>query len=38
MPVPFPVFNVADVAINLAVLCFALDALAGLRREDSRDA
>jgi hypothetical protein len=38
VPVPFPVFNIADVAINLAVLCFALDALAGLRREDSRDA
>lgn len=38
MPVPFPVFNIADVAINLAVLCFALDALAGLRREGSRDA
>ncbi|MEB3172016.1 MAG: signal peptidase II [Synechococcaceae cyanobacterium] len=38
VPVSFPVFNIADVAINLAVLCFALDALAGLRREASRDA
>ncbi len=25
VPVDFPVFNLADVAINLAVLCFALD-------------
>jgi signal peptidase II len=24
-PIDFPVFNLADVAINLAVLCFALD-------------
>lgn len=38
VPISFPVFNVADVAINLAVVCFALDALAGLRREGSRDA
>ena len=38
VPIPFPVFNIADVAINLAVLCFAVDALAGLRREVSRDA
>ena len=38
VPVSFPVFNVADVAINLAVLCFALDTLAGLRREGSHDA
>lgn len=38
VPVSFPVFNIADVAINLAVLCFALDALAGLRLEGSRDA
>lgn len=27
VPVRFPVFNFADVAINLAVLCFALDLL-----------
>ena len=27
VPVTFPVFNVADVAINLAVLCLALDLL-----------
>jgi signal peptidase II len=38
VPVSFPVFNVADVAINLAVLCFALDTLAGLRREGTHDA
>jgi signal peptidase II len=38
VPIQFPVFNLADVAINLAVLCFALDALAALRREGSRDA
>jgi signal peptidase II len=38
VPIQFPVFNIADVAINLAVLCFAIDALAALRRESSRDA
>jgi signal peptidase II len=27
VPVSFPVFNLADVAINLAVLCFAIDLL-----------
>ena len=27
LPVEFPVFNLADVAINLAVLCFAIDLL-----------
>ena len=27
LPVSFPVFNVADIAINLAVLCLALDLL-----------
>lgn len=27
VPISFPVFNVADVAINLAVLCFAIDLL-----------
>ena len=25
VPVSFPVFNLADVAINLAVLCLAID-------------
>lgn len=25
VPITFPIFNLADVAINLAVLCFALD-------------
>ena len=24
-PIDFPIFNAADVAINLAVLCFAID-------------
>lgn len=38
VPVSFPVFNIADVAINLAVLCFLLDTLAGLRREGASDA
>jgi signal peptidase II len=38
VPFPFPVFNLADVAINLAVLCFALDWLAGQRRQGERDA
>ena len=27
MPVRFPIFNGADVAINLAVICFAFDLL-----------
>ena len=27
VPVSFPVFNLADVAINVAVLCFAIDLL-----------
>lgn len=34
IPIDFPVFNVADVAINLAVLCFALDLLRGQRRHE----
>lgn len=34
VPIDFPIFNVADVAINLAVLCFALDLLKS--RESSR--
>ena len=37
VPVSFPVFNFADVAINLAVLCFLIDALAGLGQEGGRD-
>jgi signal peptidase II len=28
VPISFPVFNLADVAINLAVLCFLIDLLA----------
>jgi len=29
VPINFPIFNGADVAINLAVLCFAIDLLRG---------
>lgn len=29
VPISFPVFNLADVAINLAVLCFVIDLLGG---------
>jgi signal peptidase II len=29
VPIDFPIFNGADVAINLAVLCFAIDLLRG---------
>lgn len=29
VPVSFPVFNLADVAINLAVLCFAIELVGG---------
>ena len=35
VPIDFPVFNLADVAINLAVICFALDLL---RRDGARQA
>jgi signal peptidase II len=36
VPIQFPIFNLADVAINLAVLCFAIDILrARQRRGDS---
>ncbi len=36
VPIPFPIFNLADVAINLAVLCFAIDLLRDRqRRADS---
>jgi signal peptidase II len=38
VPIHFPVFNLADVAINAAVLCFALDWLAELRRDGTGDA
>jgi signal peptidase II len=37
VPISFPVFNLADVAINLAVLCFLIDAMAGLGQEGGRD-
>ena len=33
-PIDFPIFNGADVAINLAVLCFAIDLWT--RRDDTR--
>jgi len=33
VPISFPIFNGADIAINLAVACFAIDALS--RRHDS---
>ena len=29
VPIDFPIFNPADIAINLAVLCFAIDAFFG---------
>lgn len=35
VPIDFPVFNLADVAINLAVLCIAIEMLWGRRREGS---
>jgi signal peptidase II len=31
VPISFPVFNLADVAINLAVACFVIDTLLGSR-------
>ena len=34
VPIQFPIFNWANVAINLAVLCFAIDAFAN-RHEQS---
>jgi signal peptidase II len=36
VPIHFPIFNVADIAINLAVLCYAHELLAGLRQEGGR--
>ncbi len=35
VPVHFPVFNLADVAINLAVLCFLVDLMKGQQRPDT---
>ncbi|MCX5953782.1 MAG: signal peptidase II [Cyanobacteria bacterium] len=32
MPISFPIFNIADIAINLAVACFAIHLLAPQRR------
>jgi len=32
MPIAFPIFNIADIAINLAVACFAIHLLAPQRR------
>ncbi len=32
VPISFPIFNVADVAINLAILCLALSVLPAWRR------
>ena len=32
MPISFPIFNIADIAINLAVVCFAIHLLAPQRR------
>ena len=34
VPVDFPIFNAADVAINMAVICFAIDFLT--RRHDHK--
>ena len=36
VPVSFPIFNGADIAINLAVVCFVIDAL--IRRHESPSA
>lgn len=36
VPIRFPIFNIADVAINLAVLCFAYEVFAGLRHNGGR--
>jgi signal peptidase II len=36
VPIRFPIFNIADVAINLAVLCFTFELFAGLRQEGGR--
>jgi len=34
VPIDFPVFNVADVAINLAVLALAIDVWSNRNRRD----
>lgn len=36
VPIRFPIFNIADIAINLAVLCYAFELFAGLRQERGR--
>ena len=36
VPIDFPIFNGADIAINLAVLCFALDLLMSSRGQVRR--
>ena len=36
VPVDFPIFNAADISINLAVLCFVVDYLM-VRRNGQRD-
>jgi len=35
VPIDFPVFNLADVAINLAVVCIALTVLRPSRSHDT---
>jgi signal peptidase II len=37
VPISFPIFNIADVAINLAVLCFSAELVLSLRQEGGRD-
>ena len=37
VPISFPIFNIADVAINLAVLCFSAELVLSLRQEGERD-
>jgi len=34
VPIHFPIFNIADVAINLAVLCFLIDLLRSGRADE----
>jgi signal peptidase II len=36
VPIRFPIFNIADVAINLAVLCFAFELFGGLGQKGGR--
>ena len=35
VPIRFPIFNIADVAINAAVVCFLIDLIAAPRRPNS---